>query len=121
MTTLTPNPHSPYADADPTSRHIFTTLIFFTAPEPGVLAPTACEALAVVPEEQLTETRPDAELPDGLCTVCVSVMQGGNPPNRPSTECGECGSPTWHGALCALCRQEKHDAWWPTRNQQPTA
>ena len=105
MTRLAPNPHSPYANADPDTRHIFPTA------KPGVLALTACEGMAVVPE-QLAETRPDAVLPDGLCPDCVTVMQGGQPPKRPSSECGECGSPTWHGVLCALCRQEKHEAWW---------
>ncbi|GAQ52104.1 hypothetical protein [Streptomyces acidiscabies] len=45
----------------------------------------------------------------------------GRTPKRPSSECGECGSATWHGELCALCRQEKHEAWWPTREERPAA
>ncbi|MER5213672.1 hypothetical protein ABT063_24650 [Streptomyces sp. NPDC002838] len=119
MTTVAPNPVSPYADADPQYRHIFPSPIFFPAPNPGVLALTACEGMAVVPEA-LIQTEPGAALPDGLCPACVTVMQGGEPPKRPTSECGECGTATWHGALCALCRQEKHEAWWPTRDQQPT-
>ena len=111
---IAPNPHSPYANADPNVRHIFPSPVFCPAPTPGVLAQAACDLMAVVPDE-LIETEPGATLPDGLCADCVTVMQGGRPPKHPSSECGECGSATWHGALCALCRQEKHDAWWPTR------
>ncbi|MEX3206041.1 hypothetical protein [Streptomyces acidiscabies] len=120
MPKLTPNPHSPYADANPDVRHIFPSPIFFPTAKPGVLALTACEGMAVVPEE-MTQTAPGAELPEGLCPDCVTVMQGGRPPKRPSSKCGECGSATWHGELCALCRQEKHEAWWPTREEQPAA
>lgn len=116
MTTISPNPHSPYADADPHTRHIFPSPIFFPEPKPGVLALTACEGMAVVPEE-LVQTEPGAPLPDGLCTACVTVMRGGEPPQRPSSTCRECDSATYHGELCALCRQEKHDEWWPTREQ----
>lgn len=42
---------------------------------------------------------------------------------RPLTECSECDSLTHHDGLCALCRQKKHEAWWPTRNdatKEPT-
>ena len=117
MTQLDPNPHSPYANATPDVRHIFANPIFFPAPNPGGLALTACEGMAVVPTD-LVQTEPNAELPDGLCPDCVTVMQGGNPPKRTSSECGECGSATWHGVLCALCRQEKHEAWWPTRESE---
>jgi hypothetical protein len=122
MTRIAPNPHSPYASANPDVRHIFPSPIFFPAPTPGVLAPAACNLMAVVPDE-LIETQPGAPLPDGLCADCVTVMQGGKPPTHPSSDCGECGSATWHGELCALCRQEKHDEWWPTRNaeEQPSA
>lgn len=115
MTKIEPNPHSPYANADSTSRHIFPSPIFFPDAKPGVLALTACEAMAVVPVEPLRDAMAEGVLPDGLCPECVAVMQGGRPPQRPSSRCGECGSATWHGELCALCRQEKHEAWWPTR------
>lgn len=115
---LAPNPHSPYADADPETRHIFPSPIFFPDAKPGGLALTACEGMAVVPE-QLAGTWSGAELPEGLCPACVTVMQGGQLPKRPSSQCGECGSATWHGKLCALCRQDLHEAWWPTREQQP--
>ncbi|MGW4733867.1 hypothetical protein ACWEQC_32675 [Streptomyces shenzhenensis] len=109
MTTVAPNPHSPYATANPQYRHIFAVPVFFPAPEPGGLVPTACEAMAVVGEDVI-ETRPGAELPDGVCPLCVAVMNGGPTPARPTSECDECGSVTWHGKLCALCRQEKHEA-----------
>ncbi|MBA4865956.1 hypothetical protein H1V43_32350 [Streptomyces sp. PSKA54] len=123
MTTIAPNPHSPYADADPTKRHIFASPIFFGLPDPGVLAPTACERLAVVPEEPLRDAlTEDGALPDGLCRACVAVMQGAGRPARPeTTQCGECGNATWHSGMCAVCRQQKHDEWWPTREEQPAA
>jgi hypothetical protein len=111
MTTIAPNPHSPYASAAPDVRHIFASPTFFPDPNPGVLALTACEGMAVVAEE-LVQTEPGAPLPDGLCPACVTVMEGGEPPKRESSQCGECGSATWHGVLCALCRQDKHEAWW---------
>jgi hypothetical protein len=117
MNTVTPNPHSPYATATPDVRHIFAVPVFFPAPKPGGLLPTACAAMAVVGEDVI-ETRPGAELPEGLCPLCVTVMNGGQPPARTTSECGECGSATWHGEWCALCRQEKHEEWWPTREQQ---
>ncbi|MDQ1037238.1 hypothetical protein QFZ75_003654 [Streptomyces sp. V3I8] len=120
MTKIEPNPHSPYADAAPDARHIFPTPVFFSPAAPGVLALTACEGMAVVPET-LVETGPDAGLPEGLCAACVTVMQGGAPPERTSSACGECGSATYHDTLCALCRQEKHEAWWPTRGEAPAA
>ncbi|NUS78504.1 MAG: hypothetical protein HOV70_20220 [Streptomyces sp.] len=119
-TTVEPNPHSPYADAAPDVRHIFPNPIFFPTPHPGVLALTACEGMAVVPDT-LIETEPGAPLPDGLCSDCVTVMQGGRPPKRPSATCGQCGSATYHGELCALCRQEGHEDWWPTRDTAPAA
>jgi hypothetical protein len=121
MASLAPNPYSPYADADPKTRHIFASPIFFGLPDPGVLAPTACEAMAVVPEEQLTTTGPDAELPEGLCQICVNVMQGGEAPARPVSNCRECECFTDHDGLCAVCRQEKHEEWWPTRAGEQSA
>lgn len=119
MSNLAPNPHSPYADADPNYRHIFATIVFFGDPAPGGLVPTACERLAVVPEEPLRDANEgDGVLPEGLCPVCVAVMQGGDEPRHPVTDCRECEAVTNHAGLCALCRQEKHEAWWPTRDQQ---
>lgn len=112
---LAPNPHSPYADADPNHRHVISGSSFFGNPTPGGLIPTACERLAVVPEEPLRNAYDDATLPDGLCPDCVTVMQGGDAPAQPVANCRECESLTAHDGLCALCRQEKHDAWWPTR------
>ncbi|MEV0691808.1 hypothetical protein [Streptomyces sp. NPDC050388] len=119
MTTVTPNPHSPYANADPNYRHIFGTFVLFGDPEPGALTPTACKRLAVVPEEPLQNPNEgDGTLPEGLCPGCVSVMQGGRAEKSDTAECGECDAATWHGELCALCRIAKHDEWWPTRDQQ---
>jgi hypothetical protein len=119
-TTVPPNPYSPYADADPNYRHLFHSPVFFNDPAPGVLAPTVCERLAVVPE-LLIVTGLGRELPDGLCPACVTVMQGGDEPRHPVSDCRECESVTGHDGLCALCRQDKHEAWWPTRDQASTA
>ncbi|MEV0443489.1 hypothetical protein AB0I84_13115 [Streptomyces spectabilis] len=115
MTRLDPNPGSPHADADPQYRHLLPTPLFFPAPPPGALALTGCMALAVVPED-LTETSPDGELPEGLCPACVAVMRGGEPPARPVTSCRSCSKRTRHDGLCALCRQDAHEQWWPARN-----
>lgn len=127
MTTIAPNPHSPYADADPNYRHIFAAFTFFGDPHPGGLVPTACERLAVVPEEPLRDANAgDGTLPDGLCPACLAAMRGEELPEdiRPVTDCRECESRTEHDGLCALCRQEKHEAWWPTRDtatKEPSA
>ncbi|MFF9894933.1 hypothetical protein [Streptomyces longispororuber] len=118
MTRLDPNPHSPHADADPQYRHLFPTPVFFPSPPPGALALAGCMALAVVPEGPLVEADPDGELPEGLCPACVTAMRGGEPPARPVSTCRACQSPTRHDGLCALCRQEAHAKWWPTRDAQ---
>lgn len=119
MTTIAPNPHSPYATANPQYGHIFAVPAFLPAPKPGGLLPTACEAMAVVGKDVI-ETWPGAELPEGLCPLCAAVMNGGEPPARTSSECKDCDAATWHGELCAVCRQEKHEAWWPTRDTAPS-
>lgn len=115
---LAPNPHSPYADADPNHRHVISGNSFFGSPRPGSLIPTACERLAVVPDEPLRNAYDDATLPDGLCPDCVTVMQGGDAPAQPVANCRECESLTAHDGLCALCRQSQHEAWWPTRGTE---
>lgn len=107
---LTPNPYSPYATASPDTRHILPTLAFLGDPTPGSLVLTGCEYLAVVPE-QTVETQPGAELPDGLCHVCIAAMNGADEPRRPAVPCTECGMRTTHDGLCAMCRAEKHDEW----------
>jgi hypothetical protein len=120
MPKIAPNPYSPYADADPNYRHVFAFFAFFGDPAPGGLVPAACDAMAVVPEADLTETRPGADdLPDGLCPACVAVLNGGEPPKRPTTDCRECEAKTGHDGLCAVCRQEAHEKWWPTCDEQP--
>lgn len=111
MSRVEPNPYSPYATADPAWRHIIPGL-YLTTPMPGVLAPTACGALAVVPDH-VTDTRALETLPDGLCPVCLLVLNGDdtNQAAPPEAEpCIECGNETRNG-LCAVCRMELHDEW----------
>jgi|SRR5699024_4970894 len=74
-TRAAPNPHSPYADADPDVRHLFPNPTFFPDPTPGALLPAACGGMAVVPTEPLHVT-PDEHLPEGLCPACVAQMRG---------------------------------------------
>lgn len=124
-TRLTPNPRSPYADADSQYRHLVPGL-FGIAPPEGVLTIAACGLMAVVPggdlgdaTDALVDHRLD-DLPDGLCPRCVGVATGreGEIVGR-LTACEECGSQTRHERWCALCRQDLHEQWWPTR-EQPT-
>lgn len=118
MTAITPNPFSPFADADPEYRHLLAVpAIFGMEPGAGTLYPTGCDRLAVVPE-RITETKPSADLPDGLCPLCVAVMRTGHPleDSRGAVPCRECSTTTRHDGLCALCRQELHDEWWPNRD-----
>lgn len=119
------NPYSPYADADPDLRHLIPAF-FGHLPKPGVLAVTACELMAVAPEEKLTEVTDllaagrTSELPPGLCPVCISVATGQGTAGGDGTgECRECGTGTSHGDLCGLCRQDLHEQWWPTRQETP--
>lgn len=121
MAKVEPNPFSPYADAAPDVRHLFQSPIFFPDPVPGALALTGCERMAVVPEP-LPDTAAVTELPEGLCPACLSVMHGNDWPDWGSpTECDSCGTATQHGLMCALCRQEMHEQWWPTRNDAASA
>ncbi|SDH67916.1 protein of unknown function [Sinosporangium album] len=109
---LAPNPYSPYATADPATRHVFPAL-FGIAPQPNVLALAACEQLAVVPAEPLIDADPSA-LPAGLCPTCVDAVKDCPPPRRGGqvAACRFCEMQTTHdGAVCALCRQEFHDDW----------
>jgi hypothetical protein len=111
---IAPNPYSPYADADPTYRHAVPSL-FGTLPTPGGLTVVACGRMAVVPTEPLQDAeRPD--LPEGFCPACITVMNGGRELPTERGTCKECGHGSSHGDLCALCRQELHDTWWPTRD-----
>lgn len=123
---LTPNPHSPYADAGPNYRHLIPSF-FGLAPDAGGLAVAACGGMTVVPEETLGDATDalregrTADLPDGLCPICVSVATGrqAEPPGTPGV-CRECSTRSSHGDLCALCRQDAHDEWWPTREEART-
>ena len=118
---ITPNPYSPYANADPEHRHLIPSL-FGIGPESGVLALTGCDRMAVVPEEPLRDATAAvvggdlASLPEGLCPSCVAMASSGEEPvPARSQECRECGSLGSQGEWCALCRQDLHDAWWATR------
>ncbi|GAA4225977.1 hypothetical protein GCM10022254_09350 [Actinomadura meridiana] len=129
MTTrIPPNPHSPYANALPNARHLLPVPIFFPPPIPGKLALTGCARMAVVPTEtlrdvtDLIEAGRIGELPPGLCVECVTAATGGDPedpeddhPAIAPMACRDCGGLSSQGVWCALCRQELHDAWWPTR------
>ncbi|MEE4598262.1 hypothetical protein V2J94_41575 [Streptomyces sp. DSM 41524] len=119
MTRIEPNPHSPYADADPDARHLLPSPIFFPDPQPGALALAACLRLAVVPAETLraVHTIPDGVFPEGMCDACINAfhaeMAGRDVvDDRPCQTCSACGSSTRHDGLCALCRQEAHARWW---------
>jgi hypothetical protein len=122
---ITPNPFSPYANADPEYRHLLASL-FGIAPKPGVLALAACERMAVTPEETLKDATDAlsigdlASLPQGMCTPCMLVASGRADADRLAPqECRECESSSSQGAWCALCRQELHNIWWATRGQEP--
>ncbi|WP_067184543.1 hypothetical protein [Microtetraspora niveoalba] len=122
MPEITPNPYSPYADADPKCRHLIPCL-FGLSPEPGVLALAACERMAVVPDGSLTDVTEllmagrTENLPPGLCPACITVATcKGTPDRQPPATCRECDGGSSHGDLCALCRQDLHEQWWPTRS-----
>ncbi|MFG1857548.1 hypothetical protein ACGFJT_37335 [Actinomadura geliboluensis] len=121
---VAPNPHSPYADADPDARHLLPSL-FGLALAPRGLALTGCGRMAVVPEEFLADLTDllmagrVGELPPGLCGDCIGFATGTASELPPvHGTCRKCGSGSSHGDLCALCRQEAHEAWWPTRGSQ---
>jgi hypothetical protein len=116
---IAPNPYSPYADADPSYRHVVPSL-FGMDPPAGRLVPGACGRMVVTPSEPLQESD-GTELPEGMCPACMTVVQGG--PELPIERgtCRECGGDSSHGDLCALCRQELHEAWWPTRDTAEAA
>ena len=111
---IAPNPHSPYADADPNYRHAVPS-IFGIMPPAGGLVPAACGRMTVVPVEPLQNAeRPG--LPEGFCPACIDVMNGGRELPHNLGTCRDCGKASSHGDLCALCRQDLHDEWWPTRD-----
>ncbi|MFD5899118.1 hypothetical protein [Streptomyces sp. NPDC060366] len=116
MTTVTPNPPSPYADADPTLRHMFPSP--FGPPLPGHLAPTGCNRLAVVPPETSITTAVNVPRAAGFCPGCIADLFGQEPPEdiRPVANCRDCDATTDHDGLCAMCRMDAHDEWWPTRD-----
>ncbi|WP_128378512.1 hypothetical protein [Streptomyces cavernae] len=117
-TSVTPNPPSPYADADHRYRHLFPVLWpeLLGDPEAGLLL-TGCGRLAVVPDEPLDDVRNHDLLPDGLCPICVAVMNGSAPPLYPIGACRQCEARTAHNGLCAECRIEQHEAWQAARGQ----
>lgn len=113
---VTPNPYSPWADAMPSQRHIFAVPHLFqragASPVPGTLASTSCGRLAVVPEDVI-EIGPSREQPVNACPTCFDAMREGAPRELACEPmpCTDCGTSTRHTGLCALCRQERHDAW----------
>lgn len=131
--TVAPNPHSPFANAHPMVRHLLAGFLGI-APEPGSLAITGCGRMAVTPDEALTDVTAlisagrVGALPPGLCPHCVGVAAGeelpDDYPRLPPAVCRECRGQSSQGVLCALCRQDFHDKWWPTRpppKPRPTA
>ncbi|MEU1827164.1 hypothetical protein ABZ502_32650 [Streptomyces abikoensis] len=115
MNIVTPNPQSPFADADSRYRHILPAPAALGAPHPGALLPTACDRLAVVPEEPL-RLADDGELPAGICPAWLASLHGEELPAdvRPISTCS-CGENTDHDGLCAECRHDRHEAWWAAR------
>lgn len=117
MISVPPNPYSPFADADAHLRHLFAVPQLLTLvgapPVPGQLASTACGRLAVVPADVI-EIKPGTPAPAGACLICFRAMEQGQPRELAThpKACTVCGTPSRHGLLCALCRQEGHDAWW---------
>ncbi|MFB8101327.1 hypothetical protein ACFC3O_00570 [Streptomyces sp. NPDC056007] len=114
---IAPNPPSPYATADPNTRHLLPGL--FGEPRPATLAPTGCDRLAVVPAEALRAAGDSNAFPPGICDTCIAAwyaaLRGQElPDDRPTTDCRECQSQTRHDGLCALCRQDAHEEWTRT-------
>lgn len=112
--TVTPNPYSPFATADPSLRHIIPVLrLLNAAPIAGGLSTTGCGQLAVVPADVI-EVRPGHPFPAIACRACIAAMNADRIDN-PAAErlpCSNCESLTPYPGLCILCRQERHDAWW---------
>jgi hypothetical protein len=113
---VTPNPFSPYATADPNTRHLLPGFTF-ASPQLGHLAPTGCNRLAVVPTSPLRTASEDNTFPPGICETCIAAWyaaQRGEElrDDRPLVDCRDCGSLTRHDGLCAMCRQDEHEAWW---------
>jgi hypothetical protein len=115
MTTVAPNPYSPYATADLRLRHLFPS--FFGPPTPGTLVWTGCDRLAVVPDAPPTEIFPGHSLPEGFCPACVEAMNSEGDDQRPlpSGQCADCGSGTVFDSLCGFCRMELHEEWASAR------
>lgn len=110
-----PNPYSPYADGDPGVRHVIESFLG-RLPDPGDLTLAVCGGMVVVPEEPLQDLAPGGPVPEGMCPVCVELVQGGLIPNAAEPgECEGCGEASSHGDLCALCRREQHNIWWMQR------
>jgi hypothetical protein len=121
MTCVPPNPYSPWATAPQDTRHLLPSLLG-RPPVPGRLARTGCGRLTVVPDTEptdatdLIEEHRFGELPPGICVDCVKAAGDGYPPLALGI-CAECGCGSVDGDLCARCRQNRHDAWWPTRSE----
>lgn len=112
---VSPNPPSPFADADPTRRHLLLTLVFLPLPAPGHLAMTGCDRAAVVPDEPVEVGSTD-ELPEGICPLCITafeaVQHGHGALRAPLDDCRICAAPTrCEAVVCGPCRSDLHDQW----------
>lgn len=120
MTTkIEPNPHSPYANADPGLRHAYPSF-FGAVPEPGLLTVTGCRRMAVVAESTPRDVLDEiaaGRLPEGMCPICIEAATEGEQgiSSLPAQRCRECGGGSTQGEICALCRQELHGVWWSSR------
>jgi hypothetical protein len=108
-----PNPYSPFADADPETRHLFPVLLLLGGqpPRPGTLAGTGCGRLAVVPDAPIEVRGPT--LPEGVCEGCRQSFALDTPldPTGKPHPCPCCNAATRHEGNCAACRQQLHKAW----------
>lgn len=107
---LTPNPYSPYADADPAYLHTFPG----ETPPPRNLTLTNCQFLAVVPEGPPLVITPDDPRPDGVCPECLPAAASTAGDDWPGNlhQCRECHHWSRHRVMCGACRQNLHVAWW---------
>jgi len=111
-----PNPYSPYATADPDTRHLFPIPPELGPPTPGTLLFAGCHGLAVVPDDPIEIDPATEQLPHGLCMPCVDSLRGlAHTDTRPLTDCRVCCHITRNNSLCATCRATAHHLWQDTR------
>jgi hypothetical protein len=118
--TLTPNPYSPYATAQPGVRHIFTSSPFLLGERvPWVLGTTACRNLAVVLDEPVLPFD-KASSPPGICPTCLAAVRGQMviSAGEELTRCDLCRAKTRQGQWCSPCRESLHRAWWAEQRKE---